>query len=74
MKNRKMNWLNVILLILLCICIYIIIHDLLTLTVISWIKEKMATFTIFGLITFLIAATVGGFIIGYFIEYYEKQK
>ncbi len=67
-KRLKIKWKNIALLIVLLMCAYIVGHDLFMLTIYSWITGRMAGWTWFGFLTFLLAFAIGGEIVEYFID------
>ncbi len=71
-KRLKIKWKNIALLIVLLMCAYIVGHDLFMLTIYSWITGRMAGWTWFGFLTFLLAFAIGGEILEYIIEDSKK--
>lgn len=67
-RRLKIKWKNIALLIILLMCAYIVGHDLFMLTIYSWIKGVSYGWTWFGFLTFLLAFTIGGEIVEYFID------
>lgn len=72
-KKKKIKWKNIILLVILLLCVYIVIHDLFMLTIYSWITSNLVGWTWFGLAIFIIALIAGGFIIDFFKKEIDKK-
>lgn len=60
---KKIKWKNLFKLVILLICISTIIHDLYTLTVYSWINNITASWTSFGLLTFVLSGLLSEYLI-----------
>jgi uncharacterized membrane protein len=60
---KKIKWKNLFKLAILLICISTIIHDLYTLTVYSWINSTTASWTSFGLLTFVFSGLLSEYLI-----------
>ena len=71
-RRLKIKWKNIALIIILLICAYIVGHDLLMLTIYSWVKGVSCSWTWFGFLTFLLAGAIGGGIIEYFIDEFKE--
>ena len=67
-KRLKIKWKNIALLLILLVCAGLVIHDVYMLTIYSWITGRMAGWTWFGFLTFLLAFAIGGEIVEYFID------
>ncbi len=71
-KRLKIKWKNIALLLILLVCAGLVIHDVYMLTIYSWITGRMAGWTWFGFLTFLLAFAIGGEILEYIIEDSKK--
>lgn len=58
MKKIKINWTNLIKLILLVIFASIIIRDVFMITFYSWLTNTTVGFTYFGLLTFILILSI----------------
>ncbi len=72
-KRRKINWENIVLLIILTVCTIIVLHDLYVLIVMPWINSNVLGWTWWGLLTFIIALVFAMNIIEYFIDEINKN-
>lgn len=72
-KKKKIKWKNIILLVILLLCVYIVIHDLFMLTIYSWITSNLVSWTWFGLAIFIVALIIGIFIIDFFKKEIDKK-
>lgn len=68
-KRLKINWLNVIKLIVFIICVSMIIHDLYLLTIYSFITGNLYGWSWFGLLTFILFCSIADII----YEDFEEQ-
>ena len=71
-KRLKIKWKNIALLLILLVCAGLVIHDVYMLTIYSWITGRIAGWTWFGFLTFLLAFAIGGEILEYIIEDSKK--
>lgn len=67
-KRLKIKWKNIVMLIILLICVYVVGHDLFMLTIYSCVNNVSCGWTWFGFLTFLLSFFVGGEIIEYITE------
>lgn len=66
-KNRRINYKNIGLFIVLLIALGILVHDIII------VASTIAQFSVFGLITFIGSMTIVAAICDYFDEYLEKK-
>lgn len=71
-KKRKIKWINVALTIVLIICASIVLHDLYVILLEPIFTSMVRGWTWYGLITFVIALVICGFIIDYFSDELSK--
>ena len=64
-KKIKIKWKNVLLLMLLLLCSYVVAHDVFMLTVYPLVTDKYVGWTWFGFATFIMAFALGGVIVEY---------
>lgn len=64
-KKIKIKWKNVLLLMLLLLCAYVVAHDVFMLTVYPLVTDKYVGWTWFGFATFIMAFALGGVIVEY---------
>jgi len=64
-KKFKIKWKNVLLLMLLLLCAYVVAHDVFMLTVYPLVTDKYVGWTWFGFATFIMAFALGGVIVEY---------
>ena len=69
---KRIRWKNIILLLILLVTISLILKDIYTITLYSWITGNMHSFTWLGVLTFSIEIVIGGGLIDYFIEQYNQ--
>lgn len=69
---KRIKWKNIILLLILLTTTYLIVKDIYTITIYSWIIGNMHSFTWLGVLTFSIEIVIGGGLIDYFIEQYNQ--
>lgn len=69
---KRIKWKNIILLLILLTTICLIVKDIYTITIYSWITGNMHCFTWLGVLTFSIEIVIGGGLIDYFIEQYNQ--
>lgn len=67
-KKIKIKWKNVLLLMLLLLCAYVVAHDVFMLTVYPLVTDKYVGWTWFGFATFIMAFSLGGVIVEYIDE------
>lgn len=68
MKKRKIKWGNVGLLFALIVCIGLVVGDFITLA------TSTASYTFYGFTTLILALTIMGSIIDYFLEELEEME
>lgn len=71
-KRTKIKWGNLLLLAILLFCSYVVLHDIYMITIHSWITSTLTSWTWYGLITFALAIAIGGQLIEYFSEEFNK--
>lgn len=71
MKKRRIIWENVFYGIITLICYVVLVCDIYTITIHSWLSNEIAQFNALGLLTFTLALIASIFFTEYFI-YFEK--
>lgn len=66
-NKRKINWENIILLVILIGCVSVVLHDLYVITILPWFNGDVLGWTWFGLFTFIIALIFAINIFDYFL-------